>query len=274
MIRKLYPEGKKKAFNVSYDDGVLQDVRFVNMMNRYGLKGTFNLNYELMCQEFEWVHESGMNVKRLSKSEVVALYQGHEIASHSLTHPSLDQLSDEAIRYELGHDKWCLSQLFGCEIVGFGVPFDYYDERIAGFAKWLGFEYVRTSEESYSYLPPENPYFWAAGTYHVMPGFKSFVEGFFDADEELALCQIVGHSYDLDVYDMWDYMEWYLCKISEDPEILSMTNGELVRYLTAMKSVEIEDGYIKNHSDQRLWFDVDGEILSLVPGEIYIFDEE
>ena len=107
-----------------------------------------------------------------------------------------------------------------------------------------------------------------------MPGFKSFVEGFFDADEELALCQIVGHSYDLDVYDMWDYMEWYLCRISEDPEILSMTNGELVRYLNAMNSVEMEDGYIKNHSDQRLWFDVDGEILSLVPGEIYIFDEE
>ena len=29
MIRKCYPYGKKKAFNVTYDDGVLLDVRFV-----------------------------------------------------------------------------------------------------------------------------------------------------------------------------------------------------------------------------------------------------
>ena len=47
MIRKLYPNGKKKAFNVTYDDGVLQDVRFVQLLNRYGLKGTFNLNYAM-----------------------------------------------------------------------------------------------------------------------------------------------------------------------------------------------------------------------------------
>ena len=25
MIKKLYPNGKVKAFNISYDDGVLQD---------------------------------------------------------------------------------------------------------------------------------------------------------------------------------------------------------------------------------------------------------
>ena len=43
-MRKLYPGGKRKAFNITYDDGVLQDVRFVQLLNRYGLKGTFNLN--------------------------------------------------------------------------------------------------------------------------------------------------------------------------------------------------------------------------------------
>ena len=48
MIRKLYPGGKEKAFNVSYDDGVAQDVRFVKLLNRYGLKGTFNLISALM----------------------------------------------------------------------------------------------------------------------------------------------------------------------------------------------------------------------------------
>ena len=38
MIRKLYPNGKRKAFNITYDDGILQDVRFVELLNKYNLK--------------------------------------------------------------------------------------------------------------------------------------------------------------------------------------------------------------------------------------------
>ena len=34
--------GKKKAVTFSYDDGVTQDCRLVEMMNTYGVKGTFN----------------------------------------------------------------------------------------------------------------------------------------------------------------------------------------------------------------------------------------
>ena len=55
---KLYPGGKKKAFNITYDDGVLQDERFVALLNKYGIKGTFNLNSQLMREEFSWVHPS------------------------------------------------------------------------------------------------------------------------------------------------------------------------------------------------------------------------
>ena len=39
-----FPEGKSKAFTLSYDDGVRQDKRFVKILNKYGLKSTFNLN--------------------------------------------------------------------------------------------------------------------------------------------------------------------------------------------------------------------------------------
>ena len=34
MVKKLYPFGKAKAFNVTYDD-ILQDVRFVELLNKY-----------------------------------------------------------------------------------------------------------------------------------------------------------------------------------------------------------------------------------------------
>ena len=79
MVLRCYPHGKTKAFNVTYDDGVLQDVPFVALLNRYGIKGTFNLNSQLMEQEFCWIHENGMQVRRLSPDAAQGLYDGHEI---------------------------------------------------------------------------------------------------------------------------------------------------------------------------------------------------
>ena len=137
MIRKLYPYGRKKAFNVTYDDGVLQDVRFVQLLNRYGLKGTFNLNSALMAQGFAWTHESGLVVKRLSPEAAASLYDGHEVASHTLTHPYMHDLSENEILHQLGADRWNLEQHFGREVKGFAVPFDYYSDLIAGCAERL-----------------------------------------------------------------------------------------------------------------------------------------
>lgn len=105
MIKKLYPNGKAKAFNVSYDDGVLQDERFVKLLNAYNLKGTFNLNSGLMENEFEWIHETGCIVKRLSKEKVISLYDGHEVASHTLTHPFMQEKTENEILKELETDK-------------------------------------------------------------------------------------------------------------------------------------------------------------------------
>ncbi len=120
---------KTKVFNVTYDDGVLQDVRFVALLNKYNLKGTFNLNSGLMEREFEWTHESGRVIKRLSIEKAVPLYQGHEIACHTLTHPYMHDLSEQEILHELQEDKANLEKLFGREVKGFAVPFDYYSER-------------------------------------------------------------------------------------------------------------------------------------------------
>ena len=33
-----------KYFLLSFDDGTVYDHRFVNLLNQYGIKGTFNLN--------------------------------------------------------------------------------------------------------------------------------------------------------------------------------------------------------------------------------------
>lgn len=269
MLRLLYPNGKRKAFNITYDDGILQDIRFVKLLNKYGVKGTFNLNSKLMEEEFEWTHPCGMTIKRLSKDVAIKLYEGHEIASHSLTHPDFSNLSEEEIYHEVFEDKKKLEEWFGCEVVGFGVPFDYFDEKAEECVKRAGFTYARNSEESYSYKPWEEYFQWRAGTYHVMPGFKSFVEGFFETDEELALCQIVGHSYDLDTEDMWETLEDIVKRVSEDDAILPMTHAEIVEYLKALEDAELTEEGIFNYSKKELWFEIDGNIISVKPEELY-----
>ena len=44
-VYTCFPGGKAKALTMSYDDGKVQDRRLIDIFNKYGIKGTFNLNY-------------------------------------------------------------------------------------------------------------------------------------------------------------------------------------------------------------------------------------
>ena len=77
----------------------------------------------------------------------------------------------------------------------------------------------------------------------------------------------MGHSYDLDVGDMWDEMEEILRRVAADENTASMTNAELVRYLKAMRAAEISDKNIRNNSDTELFFEVDGKCNVLKANE-------
>lgn len=265
MIKKLYPNGKAKAFNVSYDDGVLQDERFVKLLNTYNLKGTFNLNSGLMENEFEWKHESGCIVKRLPKENVLSLYDGHEVASHTLTHPFMNNLAESRILHEMQEDKKNLEKLFGRQIKGFAVPFDYYSELIESCVKKCGFEYARIPEETLSFTPQTNYHRWKATVFHLDAALEKLTEDFINTDEELALFQIAGHSYDLDTENMWDKIEAILKKISSQDNILPMTTIEIIDYLKAMEQVEITERHIINNSQQTLWFLVDDVVHEVNP---------
>ena len=186
QITALYPGGKAKAFNSSYDDGVVQDRRFVELLNRYGLKGTFNLNSGLMRSGFTWTHESGMEIRRLPESQVRQIYQGHEVASHTLMHPYMHDLDRKAVLHQMVEDKRNLEEIFGREVAGFAVPFTYYSDLIADCAREAGFEYARISEEGGTFAPPRDRYWWRAGVLHWSWWLMVFVAAFPRPASELA----------------------------------------------------------------------------------------
>lgn len=53
--------------------------------------------------------------------------------------------------------------------------------------------------------------------------FNDFVQAFIETDKELALFQLAGHSYDLDIEDKWNIIEDVFKIISEQDDILPMT---------------------------------------------------
>lgn len=268
-IKRLYPKGKAKAFVLSYDDGVEEDIEFINLIEKYNLKGSFNLNFGLMENHFEWKHPSGKTIKRLSLQTATQLYKNHEVASHTMTHPDLENLKENEILLEMGRDKENLEILFERKIKGFALPFSFYSPLIKECVKKTGFEYGRISEESLSFDPGTDCFAWKPGIFHLNDKVEAFVNSFLETDKELSLCTIAGHSYDLEVENKWGLLENIFKKINDNENILSMTMAENTDYLKAMEKCSVEKEKITNNSPITLWFKIEGTILSIPPFEGY-----
>ena len=78
-----FPGGKTKALTFSYDDGEKQDIRLIQLFNKYGLKGTFNLNSGLMARSEK------MPSSKVALEKIKEIYDGHEVAVHAAHHPFL-----------------------------------------------------------------------------------------------------------------------------------------------------------------------------------------
>ena len=88
----------RKIFLLSFDDGVIWDQWFIEMLNHYHIPGTFNLNSGL--EDFVWNY-GPHPIRRLRLAENRHIYDGHEIASHSLHHHWLNSLTDEQLNWEV-----------------------------------------------------------------------------------------------------------------------------------------------------------------------------
>ena len=73
-----FPEGKKKAVTLSYDDGVVSDIRLMEILNKYGLKCTFNINTGTFFDEGECI-KGGQPTRRMTKKETYVLYNNSRV---------------------------------------------------------------------------------------------------------------------------------------------------------------------------------------------------
>ncbi len=228
--------GKQKAVTFSYDDGVVQDVRLVERLNHYGLKCTFNLNSELLGQG-GMLRRGGNRIVhyKLRPEDVRTVYEGHEVAVHTLTHPNLTEQTDEEVIRQVECDRKNLEELMGYPIVGMAYPCGGVnnDDRVAALIRaHTGVKYCRTITSSESFAPQENLYRFnptvshLCGWDHLMETARRFVE----ADPaDRPLLYVWGHSYEMDLAaENWQRLDEFFTYISGRDDVFYGTNREVL----------------------------------------------
>ncbi|HOO27057.1 MAG TPA: polysaccharide deacetylase family protein, partial [Lachnospiraceae bacterium] len=139
-----FPQGKKKAFTLSYDDGQVYDRKLVDLFDRYGLRATFHLNSGTLGIKNE-------TDEFLRPDEIEELFDGHEISCHGVTHPFFSQLSKGQFISQIWEDRRALESYAGYPMRGMSYPYGEYSKELIAAVKELGMEYARTVEDTMNF---------------------------------------------------------------------------------------------------------------------------
>ena len=232
--------GKNKAITFSYDDGVKQDIRLIEIFNKYNLKSTFNLNSELLGVESTLLSNGVyVNHTKNKPEDVKYIYEGHEIAVHTLTHPNLVNIEDDnEVLRQVEQDRINLSELAGYEVEGMAYPCGgkNCDDRVADLIKNNTIiKYARTIGSTKSFEPYPDLYQYKATLHHhgdwdiLFDMGKKFLELETDTPK---MFYIWGHAYEFDILpERWEMFDEFCKMISGRNDIFYGTNKEVFDYL-------------------------------------------
>ncbi len=216
-----------KTIALSFDDGTPNDERLVPLLNKYGIKATFHLNAGLIPMDdevSEW--------NRLPLTRLAHLYDGHEVAAHSYSHPDLRDLIEEEILEELTMDFKILDVCFKQKTLGFAYPFGTFDERVLQQLHLTPALYARTIRDTHHFKQPTDLYLLDPTCHMSYPDLFKLTRKFIDEKSEEPLFFLIwGHSYELVTQEDWDRFESFLKLISLQKEIVSGSILECLRLM-------------------------------------------
>jgi len=244
-------------FTTSWDDGVLLDRKLADILNRRGMTGTF-----YVCPT-----QKKKERRLLSEGDIRALATEHEIGAHSKTHPHLSQISTFTARREIEGSKTWVEDITRKPCTMFCYPYGDWNEEVKKIVKEAGFTGARTVEElqfchrdpfllptSLQILPfPrrrgfEKIWHWA----DPLGPLRSRYRRLRKLHVPLRSCtswlklatylfhhalttkqpffHLWGHSWEIEKYDMWDDLEWFLKMVGEAGEkVKHVTNSALLK---------------------------------------------
>ncbi len=281
-----FPGGKAKALTMSYDDGKIQDERLISIFNKYGIKGTFNLNYGMMGDGDPANKPGSKAVPRITEDRIKEIYEGHEIATHTMTHPTISRCPLTMIAKEILEDREGLERITGTIVRGHAYPNGSYNEEIKKLFQQLGIAYARVVETNpvnvnggmvesmTAFGLPTDWMEWRATCHHNDPNLMQMAEMFsnFKKKQYLKLMYVWGHSYEFDNNNNWEVIEEFCRYMGGRDDIWYATNIEIVDYLTATKSLQFSANgeAVYNPTATNVWLQLNGSKNIEIPAGAYV----
>ena len=262
-----FPGGKFKAVTFSYDDGFRTDIRLAQTLDKYGLKGTFNINSGYISQDPEgkWMTAQDIQTHILDK--------GHEVANHGhhhwcvCSHRPLEGIQDMLkCRLEL-------ESLFGGFIRGMATPdngLTHFDngsdmDSFKAMLRGLDMAYCRTSPKGkQDYKLPRDWHLWGPTARHRDPKVLEYVAEFkalteakqYISDTYPRLFMLFGHSWEFKKFDEWELLETICQELSGMEDTWYATNMEIYEYTQAYNSLVYSADSLRVYNPTRtdVWF--------------------
>lgn len=227
-----FPGFKTRTVTLSYDDGTVFDREMISILNKYGIKCTFNLNSNLLGRD-----------RYVSREEVNSLYKGHEIAVHTFTHPHLQSLSSGGVALQIIKDRELLESITGRIVKGMAYPFGLPDPGIIDTVKACGINYARVVSGTYDFSLPKDFMKWNPTCHHSDEKMDDLIEKFFEEDDlerpwrnTPKVFYIWGHSYNFQ--NNFDKLEDLCKKLAGKDTVWYATNGEIFEYINEYKRLD------------------------------------
>jgi len=242
----------KRIVTTSWDDGNKLDLKLLNLLNKYNLKGTFYI-------------PKSSELKSLTDQEIKLIAETQEIGAHTLTHSDLTKLSSaEEISKEIKGSKDFLEQLVGKEIKMFAYPGGKFDSRAKQAAQKAGFIAARITKQfefsisqdkfefattiqvypypfrkrdenhyhlsRFLFQPLQNSFFQILKfklpkkSFFSWPNLSQALFDYFLA--EGGIYHLWGHSWEIEKYNMWNDLEEIFKYVSQRPNCQYLTNSE------------------------------------------------
>lgn len=268
-LRKIYtvfPEGRFKVLTLSYDDGKIPDKTLLSIFNEYGLKGTFNINSGMEDQSFKEPYN-----ERIPLSEVKELYKGHEIACHTLQHPTIARCPKEQMVLQVIEDRRKLEETVGYTVRGMAYPNGSYSDEVVDALRACGIRHARTVKSTLGFEMPSDFLRWNPTCHHANMALDDLCDEFIrmNKSQYLGMFYVWGHSYEFERDNNWAIIEKFSKKIGKKSDIWYATNIEIVDYLDMSDRVQVSvnGDFAYNPNAGSVWLEVDGRIVELKGGE-------
>ena len=293
---RLYEGYTTKSMAFNYDDCRWEDQHLIELLDQYGMKGTFNLvsgniikNLKSLCSS-----QTGASDDASVLAFAKELYKNHEVSNHTVTHrPSHlnpgeigydskgNQLVGVSTEEEVADIVGCpayIKEYLGVDAIGMAWPNGYgtsrsdYESDLLPAMKEAGIKYARAAESG-NFNLPEDWYRWNATCHHN--NALAFTDQFIALKNEGDLKCFFNwcHTYEFEQNEGDDSKDWTMIETvmqKLQPEnIWFATNGDIYRYVEATKLVEITDTTVTNNSDMTVYYNINGTNVELAPGAVY-----